>query len=348
MYTSRQDLGLPMNGQILLCFGRINKSSKCDFALLLSVFKILKEKHKTLHLVIAGGASPSDMQELEETVAIFGCHKEVILRANPSLIEGPLYYSSANIVFCMSDTLQESFGLTLLEAMASGKPVIAPDWSAFSEIVVHEKTGFLVPTTWGICDSTTSELSPFNGWFVDHRRLGQSVAIPPHILHSHADALLGKLDLQEEFGRAGRQRILQSFGWENVLTQYTQLWEECQTISKSIEYFPMTGLLRKSLYSHDFQHYPSLLLSPETKIMPGNSAYSLSNQKIRRLLQRAKIGMNIHVVLLILRYVKFLHGSERPVKVSQITESVSRRYNLSVGEVTAHILWLIKYGLLVT
>ncbi len=40
---------------------------------------------------------------------------------------------------------QESFGRTVLEAMAAGRPVVAYDWGALSELVINGKTGFLVP-----------------------------------------------------------------------------------------------------------------------------------------------------------------------------------------------------------
>lgn len=42
---------------------------------------------------------------------------------------------------------QESFGRTVLEAMAAGRPVVAYDWGALPELVAHGKTGFLAP--WG-------------------------------------------------------------------------------------------------------------------------------------------------------------------------------------------------------
>ena len=40
---------------------------------------------------------------------------------------------------------QESFGRTVLEAMAAGRPVVAYNWGALNELVVEGETGFLVP-----------------------------------------------------------------------------------------------------------------------------------------------------------------------------------------------------------
>lgn len=40
---------------------------------------------------------------------------------------------------------QESFGRTVLEAMAAGRPVVAYNWGALNELIVEGETGFLVP-----------------------------------------------------------------------------------------------------------------------------------------------------------------------------------------------------------
>lgn len=52
------------------------------------------------------------------------------------------YYSMADALLCLSH--QETFGLTLAEAMAAGTPCVAYDRTAMSEIVTQE-TGALVP-----------------------------------------------------------------------------------------------------------------------------------------------------------------------------------------------------------
>lgn len=52
--------------------------------------------------------------------------------------------SHTNIVVNLS-RFPESFGRTVAEAMAAGRPVIAYNWGAIPELIRHEKEGFLIP-----------------------------------------------------------------------------------------------------------------------------------------------------------------------------------------------------------
>lgn len=52
--------------------------------------------------------------------------------------------SELNVLLNLS-SFAESFGRTVAEAMAAGRPVIAYDWGALPELVRHGETGFLVP-----------------------------------------------------------------------------------------------------------------------------------------------------------------------------------------------------------
>ena len=56
-------------------------------------------------------------------------------------------WHAADLVVSLVDNIQETFGLVIVEAMASGLPVVATDWNGYRDLVVDGETGFLVPTT---------------------------------------------------------------------------------------------------------------------------------------------------------------------------------------------------------
>ena len=47
----------------------------------------------------------------------------------------------------LSDNIQETFGLTPVEAMAAGLPCVVSDWNGYKDTVADGETGFRIPTT---------------------------------------------------------------------------------------------------------------------------------------------------------------------------------------------------------
>ena len=93
-------------------------------------------------------------------------------------------------------SLSESFGLSMVEAMAAGLPVVAFNIPNVNEIVVHGKTGFLV-------------------------KLG-SVKDLAEVL----SILIEDEELRRGVGRNARERALRQYDWNVIAQKYVRAYEE--------------------------------------------------------------------------------------------------------------------------
>jgi glycosyltransferase involved in cell wall biosynthesis len=98
----------------------------------------------------------------------------------------PKFYSVADMLVLPSIDRSEAFGIVSLEAMASGVPVIASDLPGVRSVVDKKKTGLLV--------------KPAN---VDN-------------LANMIDYLLKNPKIAKEYGKAGREKVLQEYTWDKV------------------------------------------------------------------------------------------------------------------------------------
>ncbi|HUG93067.1 MAG TPA: glycosyltransferase family 4 protein, partial [Planctomycetaceae bacterium] len=132
-------------------------------------------------------------------------------------------------VFCsLSDNIQETFGLVIVEAMASGLPVVASDWNGYRDLVVDGATGFLVPTIMvrGATDDLTARLL-LGEVNYDHflAQASQCVAVDSAAAARAFARLFEDADLRRRMGEAGRQRAVREFAWPVVIRAYENLWQ---------------------------------------------------------------------------------------------------------------------------
>ncbi|SVE48721.1 uncharacterized protein METZ01_LOCUS501575, partial [marine metagenome] len=90
-------------------------------------------------LVVGPGKLDSDCQRIIRSIG--AC--DLIMVGEVPYNDLPRYYSSAHI-FCSPSIGSESFGIVLLEAMSSGKPIIASDIDGYNRIISQGDQGILV------------------------------------------------------------------------------------------------------------------------------------------------------------------------------------------------------------
>ena len=165
-----------------------------DHAGLIAAFRILCEawphQREQLRLVLLGGGP--QRAALESQIERGGLSAQVRLLGNRSDVAALLAEFD---VFALS-SIAEGMPGVLLEAMASGLPVVATDVGGVSEVVVAGVTGTLVP------------------------------AGDPHALAAALRAYVADEKLRRRHGEAGCERVAARFGLRTMVSAYVARYDE--------------------------------------------------------------------------------------------------------------------------
>jgi len=133
----REKLNLPIKSKIIGAIGRLTIQK--GYAYLLQAFAQIRKTHPEAHLIIVGeGELSLTLETLKNTLKLDGSVHFLGSRNDvPELLQ-------AIDVFVMS-SLWEGLPLVLLEAMASGVPLVAPRVGGVPEVVADGVEGLLVP-----------------------------------------------------------------------------------------------------------------------------------------------------------------------------------------------------------
>jgi phosphatidyl-myo-inositol alpha-mannosyltransferase len=133
--------GFPGNGGTLGFLGRMDEQRK-GLDILLAAFTLLAAERPDLRLLIAG-ASGDAYDVMAKVPASFRDRVVILGRVSD---EDRIRMLHSVDVFCAPNTGGESFGYVLVEAMASGAPIVASDLEAFRQVLRGGEAGELFPT----------------------------------------------------------------------------------------------------------------------------------------------------------------------------------------------------------
>ncbi|MDQ3044756.1 MAG: glycosyltransferase family 4 protein, partial [Chloroflexota bacterium] len=122
----------------LLFVGRFDESRK-GFKYLLRALPMVRQQFPTARLLVVGTGKRERFEGVMERYGVRGVEFVGFVAA----ADLPRYYASCDVV-CVPSVRNESFGIVLLEGMASGKPIVASRIPGYANVIDHESDGLLV------------------------------------------------------------------------------------------------------------------------------------------------------------------------------------------------------------
>jgi glycosyltransferase involved in cell wall biosynthesis len=186
--AERDELGLPADARVLGYAGRIDRVKRID--LLLKAFREVLAQFPEARLVIAGeGSLKAEMEALADTLGV------------SHAVRWPGFYRNiprllAAIDIYVQSSVNEGLSLSILEAMAAEKAVVATSVGGAKEIIADGETGILIPP-------------------------GSSAAIAAAVLR-----LLDDPGRRAAISRAGRARVESEFGLEKMVDEYGAVYRK--------------------------------------------------------------------------------------------------------------------------
>ncbi|MGA0608281.1 glycosyltransferase family 4 protein [Phenylobacterium sp. VNQ135] len=234
--AARTALGLAPDEVAVLFAGRISFHGKAHP---FQMFQALEAAAQTtgvkLALVLAGQAP---------TEAIKGAYDAGLAAFCPSVravyVDGKdfdLYraaWAGADIFTSLSDNIQETFGITPLEAMASGLPVVVSDWDGYRDTVRDGEDGFRIPTLAPAPGHLKHVALAYEAGAMNYDQLlyrtCAAVSMDYGVLLDRLTALVRDPDLRRRMGETGRRRAREDYDWAVVYRRYQALWDELTAV----------------------------------------------------------------------------------------------------------------------
>jgi len=181
----RSNLGIQDDEVVFLFVGRLALVKRVDMLIELSRL-LSREKVKFRMVIIGDGDYGDHYRQMAHGL------QNVIFLGFISSAEMPLYYALADIVILPS--LSEGLPNVLLEASASGKPVIATNVGGIPDIVLHGKSGYLFQ------------------------------AGDLHSLYNCTMRLLSDMDQAKRMGLVGFEHVSRHFDWQVIVDAYEAMY----------------------------------------------------------------------------------------------------------------------------
>jgi len=342
----RERLDIPDDAIVALFVGRFCVRTKMNPALMaMALERAARRTDKRIYWVNSGWADTPALGEEyhEESRKLCPSVEYRSVDGRPPDVRFSIW-SVGDFFISFSDNIQETFGLTPVEAMAAGLPSVVTDWDGYKDTVRHGLDGFRVPTV-APRSGLGGDIAYWfaNEWMNYANYVGvtaQNTAIDLGAAEAAILRLVNDPDLRRRLGAAAQARARAVFDWAAIIPQYQALWAELDarrraappdTSSRGIPLNPDPFLLFRGYPTRHLSRDDMVILNPE---MDGASAKARLDAPLAAY-SRFNRPSHPEIAAVIARLAE-----QGPTSVAQLLELVpaDRRNYLERG-----LIWLARH-----
>ncbi len=275
----RSRLGIPDDAVLVLMAARLSFHAKAHpHPMYMALQAAAKATGRPTHLLLASWFNDEHQEAVFRQGAAELC-PDVVLHVVDGREPGAWaeVWQAGDIYTLLSDNIQESYGLSPVEGMAAGLPVVGSDWNGLKDTIEHGVTGFLPPTLTPPQGAGLALADGYGRGALSYDTyiggVAQSTAIDvPAVIEAYT-ALLADEALRKQMGAAGRRRASSLYDWSVIVPQYQGLWAELAErrgvegeSAKPDPAYPLEAA-RSDPFRH-FASYPTRTLTAKDVVTP--------------------------------------------------------------------------------
>jgi glycosyltransferase involved in cell wall biosynthesis len=229
--SQRATLGVTDNDIVILWVGRLSAAVKAHpLAMFRAVEGAARRTGRNIHFVMNGYFAPAEAEAEFRALARDFCPTAIVRfveSGHPAFPDG--VWAAGDIFLSLIDNVQESFGLTPIEAIAAGLPRVASDWDGYRDSFKDGIDGFLVPTRMPPQaqggDLAALALPGGETYAEQMQKTALCVAIDTEVATDRLSRLIENADLRRQMAEAAKKRLT-AYDWKNLVSAYEDLWDD--------------------------------------------------------------------------------------------------------------------------
>jgi glycosyltransferase involved in cell wall biosynthesis len=286
---ARRRLGITTDEIVVLFVGRLSFHAKAHPAAMDMAVANAAGNRKVVIVEYGIFPNPQIEQAFEDTARLLapGIRRIVLDGSNHDLSQDA--WACADIFCSLSDNHQETFGLTPIEAMAGGLPVVVSDWNGYRDTVRDGIDGFRVRTMAPNSDFGSELARQYAQGVLNYDRYcgiaSQFVAVDIDEATKAFETLFSSAEMRCRMGEAGRDRAKSEFDWAVIYPRYEKLWKELADRRKSAAGRPEPSHpwpARENPFTV-FASYPTHLIGSDSRIFHSVRGHAQHIESCRRL-----------------------------------------------------------------